>query len=510
MKILFLSYFFCCFAIAGSDSFDLNHDGVIDFEETTENKILVLRKEDLDFDGSFDRQTTFEPLTPDQFFKVIEEKKNGSNPRSRVVFWHDLNIKKSFSLTQIDENNDGVWDKEFQTSTNMDQRKELCEAETTISDLSKTSLEAATLSDEFQLTPWGHKIHKSCLQGDSKKWFLENTKSAIEEGMSCLNKLALAGGIGASKNYASLTNLLKQNNVQIICNEKKYDWSSALAHGSTSAAKTGSSLVHPGISVNPNIDQEFRSKGSAGTLDFKSTIFHEQLHNLGYLHGLDLEYPYTCEKCCFPAKKDSVKLKEAACKVCSGNYDSKDDLAYVRDITFFGREAGRLNEGIESTIKYLKRHKNDLDGISYLALNLSDPFNPIGGQLAAKLRSGKELSPEQLKTISAAEDYNEDKLLKPYEKTSKIIADAYYESYKSHNPKLAIQLLKKNAPLIKAQIALKHRDPNCKYVVEELKAGIEQVVNDVTMNQFYGSIKFEDRNQLTNDAYEVEKIFGIK
>ena len=487
--------------------FDLNHDGKIDFSETTVDKILVNRKEDLDADGSFDRQTSFDPDASEMFFRVVEEKKTAESPRSRNVFWVELGQKRIFTLTQIDDNNDGSWDQEIQESTDLYQKKENCEVEDEISKLSKTSLKAANLSDEFESAPWGHQIHKSCLEAGSRNWFLENTKKAMEEGLACLSRLAGSGGKGAAKNHASLTNLLKQKNVQIICHDEKYDWSDTLAHATTSKADTGSLLKHPGISVNPKYKKEFKRKGKGGALDFKKTIFHEQMHNLGYLHGVDVEYPYACERCCFPSAKDSKELVDAACRVCSGNYKGSSDISYVKDSTTFGLESGRPRESLEATVRYLKRHKGDLDGSIYLALNLSDIFNPIGGQLAEKLRQESVLTKAQTELISRAAEFNKDELSKSYKQSSKIIADAFYASYVSHDPGLAVEILKKNSLLIKEQLASKNKDSASEYVVENLRESLAKILDDVLMNQFYGSTKDKpSRDKITAAAYEAEDL----
>jgi hypothetical protein len=69
-------------------------------------------------------------------------------------------------------------------------------------------------------------------------------------------------------------------------------------------------------------------------LELKRTIFHENLHNLGYRHGDGIEFPYTCEASCFPYKdkeNDSQSESLLACKICNGDYPSEESIDYLND-----------------------------------------------------------------------------------------------------------------------------------------------------------------------------------
>ena len=492
-------------------SFDLNSDGKIDFVEVTLNKILIERKEDLNYDGIFDRQTLFYPETSHEFFKVVDEKKNASQPRKRISYWHDSVIKKTFSLTQIDENNDGKWDKEFKSSSEMFQHKDECSEEDALATLARTATEAASLSDEYHQTSWGHQIHKSCLENNNKEWFLKNTEKAIKGGLACLDRLGKGGGSGAQKNRISLDNLLQQKNVQVICNESSYDWgSSTLAYATTSSEKKGSLLKHPGISLNPKTAENYKLQGKQGDNEFVRTMFHEQLHNLGYLHGHDIEYPYACEKCCFPESSDSSENTNIACNVCSGNYSGPTDINYLRDITNFGSRNYDTSHGISTSIKYLIARPGEVSGLSYLALNLSGVFDPIGAHLAAKIKAVDTPDASQLKVLDEAQSYGASELFKPYEASSKIVADAFYESFKSQNPALALALLKKEAALIKRELNQKPKEEDSRYVAESVKAGIKKLVYTVWLDEYTG--KSNDpalKKQLDAEAYDLVKLFNL-
>jgi hypothetical protein len=518
MKLfLFIPFILITFSAHGKDSkrieksFDTNADGKIDFVEVIVNKIVIERKEDLNNDGVFDRQTLFYPETTHEYFKVIEEKPYGPNPRKRISYWHEPKLKKSFSLTQIDENNDGKWDKEIKSSSDMFQKKEECSEEDALMKLANTSMQAASLSDEYHQTTWGHQIHKSCLDNNNKDWFLQNTEKAIKGGMSCLEELGKSGGNGALKNHISLNNILQQNNVQIICNESSYDWgTSTIAHATTSSDTQNTSLKHPGISFNPASVAKYKSQGNNGENEFVRTVFHEQLHNLGYLHGHDIEYPYACEKCCFPDSSESYEQKNLACNICSGNYSGSTDIKYLRDITNYGISNYDTSHGVSTSIKYLQTKPGDIGGLSYLALNLSGVFDPVGVHLAAKIRSADKPDDTLMKVLDQAESYNGSALFKPYEASSKIIADAFYVSFRSGDPATALALLKKEAPLIIKEMRKVPSEEDSKYVADSLKAGIKKLVYTVWLDEYTGNSKDPAlKKKLSDESYELVKLFNL-
>lgn len=522
MKYLLLSLLISVVSHAGAagnnrveKTFDLNKDGKIDFKEVFINKILVERNEDLDFDGTFDQQTTFATDENAEYFKIIDQKKFGSNPKKRISFWHDLKKKKSVSLTQIDKDNDGKWDVEFKTSSDIGQHKDECNQPAGMNEALNLAREVNSIagqSDEYIITSWGHKVHKSCLDNGGKDWFLDNSKKAIEEGLACMNRLGQAGGRGAAKNFASLTNLLEGKNVQVICNETGYDWGSGtIAHATTSSSQEKDSVLkHPGISVNPASISSYRLEGAAGSNEFVRTIFHEQLHNLGYLHGHDIEYPYACEVCCFPGDEDTASQKNIACKVCSGNYNGSTDVAYLRDISKYGKEFYSSNNAISTNIAFLKANAGNNTGMSYLAYNLADIFNPIGNHLAQKLKANNQLNPEEAEIVERAQDFKDSSLLKTYDSSAKIIADAYYASYKTRDPKAALQLLSLKAKEINAQLALKDSAENSRFVKESLKDGLKKVIFDIWLDEYSGKITdAKTKEELNSEAYRLSEVFGL-
>lgn len=115
-----------------------------------------------------------------------------------------------------------------------------------------------------------------------------------------------------------------------------------------------------------------------------------------------------------------------------------------------------------------------------------------------------------MKLITDAQQYNETKLLKTYEKSSRIIANAFYDSYKTQNPLIALEALKKQAPVIKTQLAIKDSEANAKFVKDSLKAGIKKIVYDVWLYEHTGSFKDQkSKERLDGLAHELVKIYGL-
>lgn len=489
---------------------DLNNDGKVDFQEKFENKILVERLEDLDFNGTFDRQTLFPPEA-EEYIKIVNVSAYGIYPKQRITFWNDQKLKRTFSLIQIDKNNDGKWDSESLSSSDQTAHKDNCGDGGPVAEFAVNGMKAGEMSNEYTRTSWGHKIHKSCLDNNKGDWFLKNTEEAMNVGMACLSELAKSGGMGAAKNHASLKNLLAQKNVEIVCNETIYKWGSdTLAHATLSASPEdlkGTSLKHPGISFNSKFFSQHMSGKKEDLLDFKRTLFHEQLHNLGYPHNEDVEYAYTCEKCCFPGE-DSKEATEAACRVCSGNYSDMGDIQYLKDMTEFGRLNFDKREALSAARKAMKKNPGNMEIMTLMTSNLSGYFNSIGPELAVRLLKTQKLSPDEAKMLNDTLEFRQDEVHKYYVKTSKVVADAVFESYVSRDPAAALEALKKAAPAINKELDSKNKFKNSKYVVENIDRNIRDLIYDVWLNKNYGKITDKaEQERLNNEAYKLAKIY---
>jgi hypothetical protein len=330
-------------------------------------------------------------------------------------------------------------------------------------------------------------------------------KDSITQGLSCLTKLSQSGMRGAARNLSSLESLLSTNNVQILCNETSYDWKKALAHATTGTerAKEELPLVHPGISLGP---ANFNERTSEGDLEFKRTVFHEQLHNLGNRHGVDPEISYTCEKCCFPG--DRPDETEAACKVCGGDYSSITDRGYLEDITNFGEKTFSTREATAATMAYLKENPGDELGLAYLAINTGGIFGPVGDELGEVLASEKSLSEEDRSVVERARKYKDYAPLLPYRPGGRIVAEAYVRLYRDGNAEEAISYLRQNASTLKAQMALRSGE-NGKYMADNIKENVDKLIFEVWIKGYRGRAPAGvSSDPIGNEAYELRNMLA--
>ena len=180
------------------NTFDINKDGKTDLIEIVEDNRTIEIREDVNFDGTYDRKTSFFHAPEAKYFKIIEETAGKTRPSRRSSYWHDKKDLRTYSLVQLDRNNDGKWDTQYKRSSERFQKREDCNEATPglglINELAKFSFDVASQADEYLETKWGHRIHKSCLGNDQKDWFLAQTEQAITVGLSCLESLSKKGG----------------------------------------------------------------------------------------------------------------------------------------------------------------------------------------------------------------------------------------------------------------------------------------------------------------------------
>ncbi|WP_412472165.1 hypothetical protein, partial [Halobacteriovorax sp. RT-2-1] len=91
---------------------------------------------------------------------------------------------------------------------------------------------------------------------------------------------------------------------------------------------------------------------------------HELLHNLGYRHGHGIDVSYGCEVCCFSDKKSA---KVAACNICLGGYDPKNEIDpnYLRDMATLSSETGLVSAElfIYKNISRIPVNQKNIDSI---------------------------------------------------------------------------------------------------------------------------------------------------
>lgn len=158
--------------------------------------------------------------------------------------------------------------------------------------------------ESWAMTSFGVKVHNSCLQVDID--FLNILQSSWADGLACMNRL---GGRGSQEQIAKAAALLanQDNPPKVHCLNTE--------NGLAGTATIPGESAHPEIGVNITTVPVSRK-------NLRSTLFHELMHNCGQIHGADVEYAYTCPKCCFESS-------QASCEICKGDFSSVSDPEYV-------------------------------------------------------------------------------------------------------------------------------------------------------------------------------------
>jgi hypothetical protein len=454
---------------------DRNGDGKVDYRSVYNDKVYIkIEFQDLNFDGKFERKKSYLPFE----------------------------LNKIKVITERDRDGDGNFEIRYQEITNKVQPQDLCPrviAESFLEDLADSSFEiVGELNEGFVPTNFGYKIDSHCF----KRWgnrFGQMVKSTMQKGLQCMLDLdkyknpKTMSMTGALRNSFELTQLLKTNEVSIVCSETDYSWEGVAGHASTTSdAKIEKPPVkHPFLSINPTYPKNEKRPTLSEFFDFKKTIFHEQLHNLGYLHGHDVEYPYACESCCFDEvdemdeedKPDPVQ--QSACNICTGDYTSEVDENYIRDIVTFMNKTYRANRGADSVRKYLKENPGSTFGMSYLVSGYSGVFNPVGPRLAALIEMKHDkLSKEEKKIITDAKLFAGSESFKVVTTSSNVLAKVLYSVYYEQNGTKAVRLLSENKEKIKTEMEAVLNKPNGKYISKEIENILNKVIYDLWINKY--------------------------
>jgi hypothetical protein len=401
------------------------------------------------------------------------------------------------SLTQIDKNDDGQWDVEYRSHSDLKEFRNGCNQDDGLGKTQNFSSDILNIVkgiDEYTLTDSGFRVEKSCFLDNSKEWFLKNLENSIQEGLGCLEKLKnQEDGNGATKNLILLKNILSPPpSVQILCNETpdEYDWTRAVAHGTTGPVASTSRLQHPGISIDPEYLKEKKTKGEKGEIDLKKTLFHELFHNIGYKHSHNVEYAYACESCCIPNEDDTDEVRSASCKICKKSYNDFLDVEYLQDLSDFSELVYKNDIASKISIKYVMENPGDLDGLSFLAMNLSDIFSPVGIELSKLITTEKtNLTENQKNRLLKAREYEDQDFLKNFEETSKIIATAYYYTYANQDPKSGLELILREEKKINEVLGSKHLHEYDKFIKRDLHENLMNIIYEVFVNHYYGKDK---------------------
>ncbi|MGZ3775945.1 MAG: hypothetical protein ACXVCN_19685 [Bdellovibrio sp.] len=368
-------------------STDTNSNGEPDiFDYFSPDGSVIERREDRNFDGKIDKITLFPKHFGEKLIIKSDENFDGKFERIEER-WQDgdyivVHIK-------IDTKSKGIFDFETTSRIKRDTALEVkgnsnCIVQNSTSEqlkniqgLSKLFgdvAEIGSLSDDFYLTNFGYKIQKSCADGIGAKKVVGIVSNSLKKGLACLWQL---GSPQSKANVHKIASLLldEKNPPQIICDDKKYDWGSAtVAYGSTPGQKS-----HPFISINP-------SRIDNGKIEnLSATVFHETLHNVGYLHEKDIDFPYTCETCCFD--ESAKKAHDLACQICKGQYTGTNDRKYINDITNFFSLAERDERNMGILLNYLNDNPKDRSArFKLITANSSEFTSPLAVAFAQALK----------------------------------------------------------------------------------------------------------------------------
>ena len=443
---------------------DLNQDKKIDRIETYKNDVLITVERSTNFSGRFDETILYYNYTSSR--EPVEIQKLDTNSDGKVdkivTSYEDRDLGLLVYTTEVDADFDGKFEKKWTSHTKLKQEANCIigfglENSPLLSldkDLKKVRY---SLDNGYVKTGWGYNIHQSCLDKWGARKFPALLKETMQKGLQCFSRLAEENKLenpklpnGAYQNLKNLQYLLKTKPVTLTCAEKKYDWEGTLGNASTSPADKIESLniIHPYVSLNPNP----KTKSEEGQL--AGTIFHEQLHNLGYRHGKDIEYPYACEVCCI--MKDEGENTANACKICRGAYNGTSDKRYVLDTIAFGKSSYNLKIASKAVLEYQKEFPKDRFGIFAYAYASSGVFDPVGMELGKILKEKiVNRTKEEDALLDKSLEYQDDKTLKAVSPYSKLAAQVHYLIYFEQDKTAAMALLEKEKEKIKNLLRLK-------------------------------------------------------
>lgn len=497
-------------SFAKTKKYDLNKDGVIDRTDYWNGKTLLKRQEDRNGDGKVDFEVVYFNTE-----KIKEEKSdtNYDGHFDRIKTFEKFQKKYVRVLYQVDKDFDQKFEREYYETFELDQKDQtdcIQELKVEIDNFVSNGIAAVAGANEgFLPTNFGYSVDQECLQdwGNNFPTLLEQT---IQTGLQCMSRLheslsspsTLTAGLRNSKD---LVDLLSTSPVTVVCSEEEgYNWEGIAGHASTSPERTmtSPSVQHPFISINPK-GPEVTPANSDELYELKRTIFHENLHNLGYRHGEGLEFPYACEGCCFPKESHTDREKILACKICNGDYPSEDSLEYLNDFVEYSDISYRMGQSYRTLRRSLKETPADIDRLTLLAITQGDVFNPIGFELAKIISENNQLSPYQESNLVEARKYA------PIEgrQSGAIVAQAMYEIYVNQDATAAIELITNNKDMMKAELDLLKNsttDSTHSYIADSIEEALDETIFEVWINK-YGN----GAENLSMQSHELNTFFEL-
>lgn len=359
-----------------------------------------------------------------------------------------------------------------------------------------------SLPDGSRRLKEGFIVDNKCLRKNGVK-FLENLNIVYSEGLSCLKELAKSG-TGASMNLSQIQSNLAVKGIQIYCSKDNYDWDNGEyktnAYALTSSAQNEPHLKFPGLALNPDIEGTFYNAENKKKL--ASTIFHEIFHTNGHRHGIDIEYPETCADCCIGGDEDDVSTKDVSCRICQGNYKGVEDLNYLKDVIQYSRYKIVTREGVGRLLsKLIAENPDSKDIKTAIAYYFSGVFNPAANYYAKKLMKDVGMSQEQKDMLREGSFLEADGAQK-FNPLATAIGDTFYALYVESNPEKIIDNLKvsytKLREATKDVESGKIKLENSDFILDEMKAQFKYILNEIYLNNNYGSKGLEESKQTDN------------
>ncbi len=308
-------------------------------------------------------------------------------------------------------------------------------------------------ANSFYQTNYGYDIDKECLKGfgfyDFNRFLFETMKT----GMQCLVDLDKNSGQQRFKSKAAFNvflyqELLQNNSVKISCDDFSSNWNDAAAIGSTRSSQRhkANGMDHPFIKLNPFMIKKMTQMNAREKNDLQRSLFHEQFHNLGYVHGHDNEFAYACEQCCFPFGENTGD--EVACRLCLGNYSGADDQKYLDDLIDFSRSSSNFLYVTQTFLgQSMAKSQNKKSFTNLIAIH-SDYFSPLGSALAILAKKKLQMNNKRIQEALSYEDFIKSNSMSSYE-TASILAQMYYHMYYEHDFDVVISLLKTHQKKLK-------------------------------------------------------------
>ncbi len=496
---------------------DFNQDKIVDRIETYKNDKLISVESDSTYAGKNDEWITYSKyVSPKIPTKIVKQtsKKNGKTDRIQE-FYQDPQNDFLIITTKVYTNNNRNFSNRWTTVTKLTEQKEQVTCEDNLDtnglEILKLVNEVTTihksLDQQYYITDMGHKIHPSCLE----RWGTDNfpalLNSTMSKGFLCLSKLADQNEKnspelpnGAARNVVALNHILQTSGVTIICNESSYNWTKVSAHASTSPNDIvkESGIEHPFISINQSYPKLSLKPTPEENSKIMGTLFHEQLHNLGFLHGEDIEYAYTCETCCIDNNED-IKTQDA-CKICSGQYTGATDKNYITDLIAWGNSSDQSQKSAKSIIKFQKEFPQDRFGLFAYAAAAGSINSPVGFEMGKILKQTfSPLTSQEEKFIKESEKYSEKASFKKTSEYSKVVAESHIAFYYQQDANKALDLLETNLKEFKNILALiKIAQHDDSYIYSNIKIKVHELLVDIWMQGYpANSDKPENRRAQT-------------